>query len=212
MRTEQFILLLSEDSAIEAKRLERTMAAALVASAVFLAVVTIVILGLRADLGAASGFAPVAAKVGVMLSLASGGSLLVVRMSRPGTPNGWAPALLAGGGILLVGWIMFDLSQRGTAGLVERTLGTSWARCFATIPALAILPFASLLLAARGGAVTKPGLAGAMAGLAAATLAGGFYALYCTEDSPLFVATWYGLAAITMMGFGAMAFRRFVRW
>jgi hypothetical protein len=212
MRTEQLILLLSEDSTIEARSIERGMAAAVVASVAFLAVATIVFLGLRTDLGAASGFAPVAAKVGVMLSLASGGSLLVVRMSRPGTPNGWAPALLAGGLVLLVAWIMYDLSRSGTAGLVERTLGTSWARCLATIPVLAALPFVSLLLAARRGAVTRPGRAGAMAGLAAATLSGSVYALYCTEDSPLFVAAWYGLAAVTMMGFGAMAFRRFVRW
>jgi hypothetical protein len=212
MRTDQLILLLSEDSTIKAKRLERTMAAALMASAVFLAVVIIAVPGLRADLGAGSSFAAVAAKVGVMLSLASGGSIIVVRMSRPGTPNGWAPALLAGVIILLVGWILFDLSQRGTAGLVERTLGNSWARCLATIPVLATLPFVLLLLAARRGAVTRPGPAGALAGLAAAALSGAFYALYCTEDSPLFVAAWYGLATITMMVFGTFAFRRFVRW
>ena len=212
MRTEELILLLSEDSTLEARRLGRSVAAALLASCAFLAVVTVAILGLRADLGAASSLAPVAAKVGVMLSLAIGGSLLVARMSRPGAPVGWAPALLAGGLVLLVAWIMFDLSQSGTAGLVERTMGTSWSRCLATITVLAVLPFLSLLLAARQGAVTRPGLAGAMAGLAATTLSGGFYALYCTEDSPLFVAAWYGLASSGMRGLGAMALRRFVRW
>lgn len=212
MRTEQLILLLSEDSTIEARRIERSMAAAVVASVAFLGVATIVFLGLRTDLGATSGFAPVAAKVGVMLSLASGGSLLVVRTSRPGSPSGWAPALLAVGLVLLAAWILFDVNQLGTAGLLERTLGTSWASCLATITVLATLPLVSLLLAARRGAVIRPGLAGAMAGLAAATLSGAFYALYCTEDSPLFVAVWYGLAAIIMMVFGAFAFRRFVRW
>jgi hypothetical protein len=31
------------------------------------------------------------------------------------------------------------------------------------------------------------------------------------EDSPLFMAAWYGLAAIAMMVVGAMAFHRFVQ-
>ena len=39
-----------------------------------------------------------------------------------------------------------------------------------------------------------PSLAGAVAGLAAGGVAATLYAAHCTDDSPLFVATWYTLA------------------
>ena len=50
----------------------------------------------------------------------------------------------------------------------------------------------------RYGATTRPGFAGAMAGLLAGGLAATFYAAHCPDDSPLFVATWYTIAIAAM--------------
>ena len=58
----------------------------------------------------------------------------------------------------------------------------------------------------------RPRLAGAVAGLASAGLAASLYALYCPDDSPLFVATWYTLAAAITAGVGAIAGKRWLRW
>jgi len=38
------------------------------------------------------------------------------------------------------------------------------------------------------------------------------YAAHCTDDSPLFVATWYTLAVTLLTVAGAFAGRRFARW
>ena len=38
------------------------------------------------------------------------------------------------------------------------------------------------------------------------------YAFHCFDDSPLFVATWYSLAAIPVVAVGALAGYRFLRW
>ena len=45
-----------------------------------------------------------------------------------------------------------------------------------------------------------------------AGLAATFYAAHCTDDSPLFVATWYPLAIAMLAIAGALAGRLFVRW
>ena len=55
-------------------------------------------------------------------------------------------------------------------------------------------------------------LTGALVGLASAALGAALYALHCTDDSPLFVATWYGAAALLMTGIGAILGARLLRW
>jgi hypothetical protein len=61
------------------------------------------------------------------------------------------------------------------------------------------------LFGLRQGAPTRPALAGGVAGLMSAGLAATIYASHCTDDSPLFVATWYTLAAALMTAIGALA-------
>ena len=73
-------------------------------------------------------------------------------------------------------------------------------------------PLAVLLFALKKGAPTQPSLAGAIAGLVAGGMAATFYAAHCTDDSPLFVATWYPLAVALLTIVGALAGRMFVRW
>ena len=80
------------------------------------------------------------------------------------------------------------------------------------IPFLSIGPLACIMLALRQGAPTRPGLTGAVAGLAAGGIAATLYASHCTDDSPLFVATWYSLAIgiVTLLGY--VIGSRFLRW
>ncbi|MGA8293552.1 MAG: NrsF family protein, partial [Rhodoplanes sp.] len=53
---------------------------------------------------------------------------------------------------------------------------------------------------------------GASAGLVAAALAATVYAAHCTDDSPLFVATWYSLAIALVVAVGAVLGPRVLRW
>ena len=64
----------------------------------------------------------------------------------------------------------------------------------------------------RAGAPQHPGWTGALAGAASAGLAAIIYASHCTDDSPLFVATWYPLATLVCTGAGAWAGRRWLDW
>ena len=64
----------------------------------------------------------------------------------------------------------------------------------------------------RAAAPASPALAGAAAGLLAAASGATLYAFHCFDDSPLFVVTWYSLAAIPVILLGAIAGRRLLRW
>ena len=64
------------------------------------------------------------------------------------------------------------------------------------------------LVGLRHGAPTRPAVTGAIAGLLASGLAATLYAAHCTDDSPLFVATWYTLAAGLVTAVGALAGRK----
>jgi hypothetical protein len=80
------------------------------------------------------------------------------------------------------------------------------------IPLLSLGPLACIIYALRKGAPTNPGLAGAVAGLLASGIAATLYATHCTDDSPLFLATWYSLATgiVTLAGYAIGA--RALRW
>lgn len=79
------------------------------------------------------------------------------------------------------------------------------------IPVLALGSLACFLLALRQGAPTNPGLAGAIAGLAASGIAATFYATNCTDDSPLFVVVWYSIATAMVVAVGHLAGFRYLR-
>jgi hypothetical protein len=51
-----------------------------------------------------------------------------------------------------------------------------------------------------------------VAGLIAGGLAAALYATHCTDDSPLFVATWYSIAIGAVAVLGALLGRRLLRW
>jgi hypothetical protein len=69
-----------------------------------------------------------------------------------------------------------------------------------------------MLAILRRGAPASPLLAGAAAGLLAAASGSALYAFHCFDDSPLFVVTWYSLAAIPVVLAGAFAGRRLLHW
>jgi hypothetical protein len=111
----------------------------------------------------------------------------------------------------------------GAAVVVELTLvpadlwgtkliGSNAMHCLTIIPLLSIAPLAALLFVMREGAPRNPGIAGALAGAAAAGIAATLYASNCPDDSPLFVASWYPLATLIVAAVGAFAGDRLLRW
>ena len=84
--------------------------------------------------------------------------------------------------------------------------------CLTVVPALGLVPLALMLWTLRQGASTRPAWGGFCAGILAGGIAATFYAANCTDDSPLFVATWYPIAVGLLGVLGAVAGRFFARW
>ena len=168
--------------------------------------------GLRAGLGSPPVLGAVALKQMIVLTAAGAGLLVALRAADPVGARGGRLGLLLLPAALLTVAVLADIAIDGTAGWHDRLVGHNGLRCVVAIPLLGIPLLAAILAALRDGAAPRPGFAGALAGLAAAGLGAAIYALNCTDDSPLFVAAWYGIAASVMAGLGALAGRRVLRW
>jgi hypothetical protein len=125
--------------------------------------------------------------------------LLTLRLARPDAKPRALALWLAAPFILLAAGVVVELLVVPQGEWLSRLMGTTAMHCTITIPMLAAPVLAALIVALRAGA--------AAAGVGALV-----YASSCPSDSPLFVATWYPLATLICMGFGALAGRRFLAW
>ncbi|HLX14102.1 MAG TPA: NrsF family protein, partial [Bradyrhizobium sp.] len=91
-------------------------------------------------------------------------------------------------------------------------VGSNSRICMTAIPLMSLPLLAAALIGLRHGATARPAVAGAIAGLASAGLAATLYASHCTDDSPLFVATWYPIATALVVAVGALAGSRVLRF
>lgn len=210
MHTDDLIHSLAVDTR-PSRPLTASVVGAGVVGFVLSAVLFWVALGPRADIAAAMSTVRFDLKVVEMLLLAAAAGVLAVRLARPGADV--KPAM---------GWLLLVPALLGAAALIEFVLvGPQWRVklvggnslvCLTAIPVLALPLLAALLYALRQGAPTRPALTGAVAGLMAAGFAAALYSLHCTDDSPLFVATWYSIAIMIVSLLGAAAACRLLRW
>lgn len=148
----------------------------------------------------------------VSLSLAAAALPLAIQLSRPGAnARAAALALLLPAGALAIG-VGLEMARSPEASWMPGLIGHNAAYCLAFIPLLSAPVLAAVLLALRRGAPTRPGRAGAAAGALAGGCGAGLYALHCTDDSPLFVMAWYGLAIGALALAGAWIGRRLLAW
>jgi hypothetical protein len=212
MKTDELIRALAADQPGRLPSLGTRFAAALAMGLVIAAILFWLALGPRPDIAAAAGMLPFVFKFVVTLVLAAAAAGLVLRLARPGAARGaWQLALLLAPILLALG-IVLELFSVPQSGWWPRLIGTNSLLCLASIPLLAAPVLAAVMLALRQGAPTEPAIAGAVAGLLAGSLGAALYAAHCVDDSPLFVATWYGLAiALTTLA-GALLGARLLRW
>jgi len=114
--------------------------------------------------------------------------------------------------VLLSVAVILQLATAPPSAWLTLLVGRNAALCVTAIPVLSALPACFAFLALRRGAPASPGLAGAVAGLAAGGLGASLYAIFCPVDNPLFVATWYTLAIGAVTWICALAGRRWLRW
>jgi hypothetical protein len=132
-------------------------------------------------------------------------------VARPVTPAHPGRSLLLPLAAVIVA-LAVELVVVPRASWGVRLVGSNSMICLTAIPLLSLAPLVAILAMLRSGAPTSPALAGAAAGLLAAACGATLYAFHCFDDSPLFVATWYTLAGLVVVGVGALAGRRLLRW
>ncbi len=146
------------------------------------------------------------------LALLLPSALLALRLLRPEARPGGLIAALVAPFVLLGGAVVVELIVTPSGLWMTRLVGTNALHCLTLIPLMAVPPLTALIVAMRAGAPSHPALTGALAGAAAAGVAATIYATNCTDDSPLFVASWYPLATLVVVGAGALAGRKWLQW
>jgi hypothetical protein len=211
MKTDDLIKMLSQDAAVS-QTLARAVGWAIAGGTLIAGLAFFAIIGFRPDIAQAAETVRFLFKFVITISLAIAAIGMVLRLARPGVPlSGWGWALAAAP-VLLGAAVLIELAVTPAADWGVKMIGTNARNCLTIIPLLSIGPLACLLFALKQGAPTRPGLAGAIAGLASTGIAATFYASNCTDDSPLFIITWYPLAAGIVVLVGYLAGNRLLKW
>ena len=114
--------------------------------------------------------------------------------------------------ILLAVAVGVELSILPSGLWTVRMMGKNSIVCLIYIPLIGIGPLAIFLAVLRYEAPVRRTLAGAVCGILAGAIAATFYAAQCTDDSPLFVATWYSIAIAGLAVVGAISANLVARW
>jgi len=211
MKTGNLIDALVADRPPRGKPLRWVLAAALLAGGLVSLVLFLAILGVRADIGPALATWRFELKVGLVLLALGLAFSLCIALSRPVAPVHPGRRLLPLATLAVLA-IAIELFILPSASWASRLMGSNALVCLIAIPTLAIAPLVVVLAILRAGAPASPAFAGGAAGLLAAAAAAALYAFHCFDDSPLFVVTWYALAALPVVAVGAAAGHRLLRW
>jgi hypothetical protein len=212
MKTSDLIAALAVDPKPRGMALAQRFALALALGAIVSACAFALMVGPRHDIGRAMGSMRFDWKFVDTIALAVPTGFLAWRLLRPAAKAGpWMIGLFVQA-IALGGSVAMELMMTPRDLWLTKLVGSNALHCLTLIPLLSIPPLAALLFVMRAGAPASPRIAGAVAGLAAAGLAATLYASNCTDDSPLFVATWYTLATAIVVAAGASLGERLLRW
>jgi hypothetical protein len=212
VETDQLIRSLAADNAHRARPVGFVLALALLSAAPVSMAMFLVTLGVRPDVMTAMHNPFFDLKFAVTLALAISAMAVGLHLSRPeASLRGWAWLLLIPAGILALG-IGSEMMMPQRLPMMTRLVGSNSRVCMMAIPLLSLPLLAAALLGLRHGAPARPAVAGAIAGLLSAGLAATLYASHCTDDSPLFVATWYTIAIVLVAAIGALAGSRLLRF
>ena len=205
METDQLIRTLAADNAHRARPVGFVLALALLAAAPASVAMFFAGLGVRPDLMTAMHSPFFDLKFVVTLALAIPAIAISLHLSRPeASLQGWKWLLLIPVGLLLAG-IASEMMMPQRLPMMTRLVGSNSRLCMTAIPLMSLPLLVAALIGLRHGAPTRPAVAGAIAGLLSAGLAATLYASHCTDDSPLFVATWYTLSTALVTAIGALA-------
>jgi len=211
MKTDDLIRALAADT-LRQPRLRTTLVLGMVPSWAIAVLAVWFALGFRADLLTALVTPISVARIvltGVLGFAALRLALLLARPEGAQVARLWPLAAVAAAALGLLAWAYVTTPAEARQ---MATVGKTMTTCLVAIPLLSILPVATLLYVLRQEATTAPLRAGFVAGLAGSGFSAAIYALHCTEDSPLFYVTWYGLAIMGVTLVSTLIGARALRW
>ncbi len=212
METEQLIRTLAADNRYRARPVGFILTLALLAAAPVSFLMFMTTLGVRPDVMTAMHNPFFDLKFVVTLALAISAIIVALHLSRPeASMKGWGWLLLIPVGIIAAG-IGSEMMLPQRLPAMTRLIGQNSRICMTAIPLLSLPLLAGALVGLRHGAPARPALAGAIAGLISAGLAATLYASHCTDDSPLFVVTWYSIATAMVTAAGALIGSKVLRF
>ena len=212
MDTDQLIRTLAADSAYRPRPLWLALTLALVSAAPITIAIFFWRLGVRPDVMTAMHNPFFDLKFAVTLGLAIPAIAISLHLSRPeASLRGWLWLLVIPVGLLVAG-IAGEMMLPQRLPMMARLIGSNSRICLTAIPLMSLPLLAAALIGLRHGAPSRPALTGAIAGLLSSGLAATLYASNCTDDSPLFVITWYSIATAMVASIGALAGNRLLRF
>ena len=212
MDTEQLIRTLAADNSHRARPVSYVLMLALLAAAPVTLLIFFAELGVRPDIMTAIRDPFFDLKLAVTLALAISAIAVALHLSRPeASLRGFGWYLLIPAGLLVAG-ISGEMMMPQRVPMMTRIIGNNSKYCTVAITALSLPLLIAALVGLRHGAPARPAISGAIAGLLSAGLAAVLYASHCTDDSPLFVAIWYTLAAALVAALGALMGPRVLKY
>jgi hypothetical protein len=212
MQTEQLIRSLAADNGHRARPVGFVLTVALLSAAPVSVAMFFAGLGVRPDVMTAMHNPFFDMKFVVTLAMAISAVAVSLHLSRPeASLRGWVWLLLIPAGILALE-IGSEMMMPQRLPMMTRLIGSNSRVCLAAITLMSLPLLAAALIGLRRGAPTRPAVAGAIAGMLSAGLAATLYASHCTDDSPLFVATWYTIATALVAAIGALAGSKLLRY
>jgi hypothetical protein len=211
MKTEQLVAALIADRTTGTRSLTRRLSLALLAGGAISLGLFLATLGPRKDLAPALETWRFDLKL-LLVALALVRAFFLCRaLSRP-VPVRHPGRYLLPLVVLVLAAIAIECTVVTMDAWRTRLVGSNSLICLTAVPVFSLAPLAVLLAMLRSAAPASPVLAGAAAGLLAAASGATLYAFHCFDDSPLFVVTWYTLAALLVVAIGALAGHRLLRW
>jgi hypothetical protein len=212
MKTRNLINALVADHTTRQQSIEQRCAATLMPVLITVAALFVLSMGTRADIAVVATIPRFVFKFLVTLSLAATALGLLSTLGRPGAEVSRLPLWLDVAPALLAMGVLAELIFTPSSSWSARLIGHNSLLCLTVVPFLSAPLLVAALIAMRHGAPTRPGITGAVVGLVAGGFAAAIYALNCTDDSPLFVASWYSIAILLVAAVGALLGTRILRW
>jgi hypothetical protein len=212
MNTDDLIRLLANDHAAPRPDLRMRLLLGALAGAALSTGAVLLGHGVRSDMGALLSNWRLIVKFAVSLSFAASAAVLSLRLARPFAADRRAWLILLPGPLILAVACLVELIVMPPDVWLRRAVGENALTCLVSIPLLSALPLAGIMWALRDGAPASTEQAGIAAGAMAAGIGAAIYALHCPDDSPLFLALWYTIAAAAVLIAGRAGGGRLLRW